>query len=138
MPIRRASRLAAIAAGLALIAAAPLPASELTGVWRNPYDTLEVRIDACGTDTCGWVVWAAVEAVADARDDGDDALLGQQLLHGFRSAGAGAWRGGITIPGHTTLIGATLTLLDRGRLQVRGCLLAQFLCHSQTWRHVRS
>lgn len=127
-----------MAALLALTAPAPPPAPQLSGVWRNPYDTLEVRTGPCGMDVCGWVVWAAPAAIADARYDGDDALLGQLLLHGFRPDGAGAWRGGVTLPGHPVSIRATLTVFDGVRLREHGCLLSGLLCRTQIWRHVGS
>src|SRR5438067_525501 len=47
-------------------AAASESHNELFGVWRNPKDSVHVEIRPCGASACGYVVWAAAHAQADA------------------------------------------------------------------------
>src|SRR4051812_27627351 len=39
----------------------------LFGVWRNPHNPVHLEIRPCGGSACGYVVWAAPKAQADAR-----------------------------------------------------------------------
>ena len=80
--------LSALAAA-GLLAAAPAFAQgaassgPLTGVWRNPKNSVHVEIKPCGAGACGYVVWANEKAKADAREGGTKDLIGLQLFRNF-------------------------------------------------------
>ena len=103
------TRLLAIVSGLiAALAmpaasAAPAAAPAIRGVWRNPYRTVVVRIEECGTQLCGVVVGATSEAVTDARDSGYPNLVGMELMRDYRADRPDHWVGTVFVPdlGHS-------------------------------------
>ena len=127
----------------ALIAAAALAGPALAdsqgdlagigGVWRNPKNSVHVRISPCGDSACGVVVWASPKAQADARKGGTESLVGPQLFRNFAPQKAGVWRGKVFVPD----LNMTLTGIAEPRgadaLRARGCLLGSVLCKSQVW-----
>ena len=115
---------------LAMIATDPAP---IEGRWKNPSGRVTVLIAACGEAVCGTVISASDSAMADARRGGTDALVGTQLMTGFKSAGVGKWRGRLFIPDLNHRSKAELRLLGAGQLKVTGCMVGRMICKSQYW-----
>lgn len=116
--------------------AMPAPPTPL-GVWRNPKGTLAVRTTPCGGDKlCGTIVWAAPQALADARDAGVNRLVGTELLLDYRPAGQGSWHGRVYVPDMGRSFPSRVKLDGANQLTLTGCLVGGLFCRSQTWRRV--
>jgi uncharacterized protein (DUF2147 family) len=120
---------------------APSPhaiAPEVIGTWINPRGSVKVQTGKCtgGStgDLCGWVVWAAPQAQADARDSGVTRLIGTELLRGYRSAGPGRYRGEVYVPDMGRTFTSTIEQRGAGGLKISGCILGGLICKSQNWR----
>lgn len=136
---------------LALAAATPIPAAngavpvqaraiapEAIGVWVNPRGSVKVQTGTCPGDhpdnLCGWVVWAAPQAEADARDGGAARLIGTELLRGYRVAGPGLYRGVVYVPDMGRTFYSTIEQRGADHLKISGCILGGLICKSQDWR----
>lgn len=106
-----------------------------TGVWRNPRNSVHVRIQPCGRDMCGIVVWANERARQKAREAGTANLIGAQLFRRFRQQGGGLWGGQVFVPDRARTVSGTLRVAGRSAV-VSGCLLGRLVCRSQTWTRV--
>ena len=53
-------------------------------VWRNPSNSVHVRVYQCGKSRCGTVVWANAKDKADSARGGTANLVGTQLFREFR------------------------------------------------------
>jgi uncharacterized protein (DUF2147 family) len=133
-PVRLLSALlaAAVVAGPAFAGDAPA----LTGVWRNPKDSVHVEIKPCGPGACGYVVWASPKAQADAHEGGTKELVGLQLFRNFTPEKNGAWRGKVFVPDLNATFSGTAQLIDANSLRARGCLFASIGCKTQVWKRV--
>lgn len=127
-----AAVIAAAAAGAAQASAQAHP----IGVWRNPKNSVHVRIQPCGSNVCGTVVWANARAREKARAGGTAQLVGTQLFREFRRQGAASWAGRVFVPDRNQSYSGTLTLAGPNQIVARGCLLGRYLCRSQTWTRV--
>ncbi|WP_166041049.1 DUF2147 domain-containing protein [Sphingosinicella sp. YJ22] len=130
-------------AAAALLATSGMEASaqtsdtrQLAGVWRNPKNTVHVRIQPCGSNVCGTVAWASRQAIAAARESGTPNLLGTQLFREFRRESEGYWGGRVFVPDMGRTFSGTLRLSGPNAVVARGCLIGRFLCKSQTWVRV--
>jgi uncharacterized protein (DUF2147 family) len=128
-----AALLAATAAGAAAEAAGP---AQPTGVWRNPRNSVHVRIQPCGANMCGTVVWANERAQEKARQGGTARLVGTQLFREFRRESPTSWAGRVFVPDRGRTFSGTLRLVGTNQIVARGCLLGRLLCRSQTWSRV--
>ena len=120
--------------------AAPAAASSPIGTWINPHGTVKVQTGECAADAgkpagglCGWVVWAAPKAEADARDSGVTRLLGTELLRGYRSAGHGVYKGEVYVPDMGRSFLSTIEQRGANDLKISGCILGGLICRSQDW-----
>lgn len=136
----RKSLLAALAvASLGAPEIAAAQASGVEGVWRNPKNTVHIKIQPCGANLCGYVVWATPKAQADARKAGTESLVGAQLLRNFGpSTTRGTWRGKVFVPDMNATFSGTAELVDANTLKARGCLIAGLGCKTQNWKRVES
>ena len=125
--------LVATGAGAAVHAAGP---AQPTGVWRNPRNSVHVRIQPCGANMCGTVVWANARAQEKARAGGTARLVGTQLFREFRRESATSWAGRVFVPDRGSSYSGTLRLVGTNQIVARGCLLGRILCRSQTWSRV--
>jgi len=121
---------------LALFAMIATDSAPIEGRWKNPSGSVIVAIAACDEAYCGTVISASDSAKADAKRGGTDALVGTQLMTGFKPAGVGKWRGRLFIPDMNHRSKAELRLLDAGQLKVTGCAVGRMLCKSQLWTRV--
>ena len=114
-------------------AAAPV-ASE----WRNPSNSVRVRIDRCGGATlCGTITWASPKAIADAKRGGTENLVGTRLFRDLRPAGSGKWKGKVFVPDIRQTFAGTIEFAGQDRMVGKGCVLFGLVCKSQTWSRVR-
>lgn len=113
------------------LAAQPQPASH--GIWRNPQNSVHVRVEACGNKMCGVVVWASAKAKADAARGGTDTLVGQRLFKDFVQEEEHQWRGKVFVPDIGRTFSGTITVLDNNRLEGKGCVAGGLLCKAQIW-----
>ena len=130
-----AAALAALSAVGAAVEAAS-PAQPLTGVWRNPKNSVRVRIEPCGANVCGTVIWANERARAKSQRAGTATLVGTQLFQAFRQTGPGAWSGRVFVPDRGRTYSGTLRSAGPNTVVASGCLVGRFLCKSQTWTRV--
>ena len=110
-------------------AAAPAP---VAGLWRNPKNTVHVKLQPCGPTMCGTVVWAAPKAQAKARAAGQT-LVGAQLFREFKPVAPGRWQGKVFVPDLNRTFSGTMTAAGPSRLVGKGCLIGGFFCKQQTW-----
>ncbi|MEO6339349.1 MAG: DUF2147 domain-containing protein [Caulobacteraceae bacterium] len=106
------------------------------GVWRNPHDSLHIEVKACGTGTCGYVIWASDKAKADAKRGGTENLVGTQLLRDFSPDKRGSWRGKVFVPDRNAIFSGSAELVDANTLRAKGCLFANIICRSQIWTRI--
>lgn len=111
-------------------------AGQLSGVWRNPKNTVHVRIQPCGGNVCGTVAWASREAQEGARRAGTPNLIGAQLFREFRRQDDSRWSGRVFVPDMNRTFSGSVSLQNRDAVEVRGCLIGRFICKSQTWVRV--
>jgi uncharacterized protein (DUF2147 family) len=114
-----------------------LPAPDaLPSVWRNPHDSVHVRLEPCGEQMCGTVVWATDKAIADARKGSTQPLVGTRIFRDFHVVKPNVWRGKVYVPDIAKTFGGTVTI-DGDRMIGKGCLIAGRIgCKSQTWSRV--
>jgi uncharacterized protein (DUF2147 family) len=125
--------LAAMALALPATAAAQSP---VEGVWRNPKNSVHIKIQPCGDNLCGYVVWANDNAKEDARKGGTPNLVGSQLLRNFAPSKTGTWRGKVFVPDLNATFSGSAELMDANTLKARGCLFAGIACKSQHWKRI--
>ena len=128
----------AVAAALML---GPVPAlAQRAGqdnVFRNPSNSVHVRIHPCGKGRCGTVVWANDKAKADSARGGTRNLIGTELFKEFREISPKVWKGKVFVPDLNKVFSGTGTIKDQNTIVARGCLIGNFGCKSQTWTRVR-
>jgi uncharacterized protein (DUF2147 family) len=118
------------------LANGPVPAP-VASEWRNPSNSVHVRIDRCGGQLCGTVTWANAKAQADARRGGTANLVGTRLFRDLEPAGPGQWRGKVFVPDIRKTFSGTLSFADSNTMVGKGCVLFGLVCKSQTWSRVR-
>jgi uncharacterized protein (DUF2147 family) len=106
-------------------------------VWRNPSNSVHVRIHRCGKSRCGTVVWANAKAKADSARGGTRNLIGTELFRDFREVSPTVWKGKVFVPDLNATFSGTATIKDQDTLVARGCLIGNFGCKSQAWTRVR-
>jgi uncharacterized protein (DUF2147 family) len=106
-------------------------------VWRNPSNSVHVRIHPCGKGRCGTVVWANAKAKADSARGGTKNLIGTELFRDFREMSPKVWKGKVFVPDLNGTFSGTATIKDQNTLVARGCLIGNFACKSQNWTRVR-
>jgi uncharacterized protein (DUF2147 family) len=112
--------------------AAPPIATE----WRNPGNSVHVRIDKCDGRLCGTVTWASAKAQADARRGGTENLIGTRLFRDLEPAGSGTWRGKVFVPDIRKTFSGTIRFADPNTMVGKGCVLFGVICKSQTWKRL--
>jgi uncharacterized protein (DUF2147 family) len=127
--------LAALVLSGAVTSAASAAEPDVFGVWRNPKNTVHLDIRPCGPTACGYVVWAAPKAQADARRGSGKELVGMQLLRDFAPAGR-SWRGKVFVPDMNITLSGAARPIDGSHLEAKGCLVGGLICKAQVWSRV--
>lgn len=130
---------------LGILAATAAPsAQDAIGRWQTETRHGVVEIAACGPSICGRLVESdALRTNPQLRDtrnkdasQRDRLLKGLMILQGFKVKGD-EWTGGTIYNGDDGgTYQATLSLIDRDTLKVKGCIVWP-LCKSQTWKRLR-
>ena len=130
--------LAALLGVVGGLAATPAGAArdQSVGIFRNPKNSVHIRIHPCGQSMCGTVVWANEKAQRDAREGGTPRLVGTELFKGFKRIDAKRWKGRVFVPDINKTFSGTVTVEDQNTLTGRGCLFAGIGCKSQSWTRV--
>jgi len=133
-------RMRHVAHAMAALALSSLPASGASaserslGEWRNPSNSVHVRVEPCGRQQmCGVVIWASEKAKADSGRGGTDPLVGAQLFRDFIEEKPGVWRGRVFVPDIAKTFSGTVTVVDSETLRANGCLIGKIGCRSQIW-----
>jgi uncharacterized protein (DUF2147 family) len=128
------------AAQLGAVQAAP--DSGPSGIWLTQAGDAKVQVSRCGSAICGKVVWLK-QPIDNAtgqpqRDDKnqnpslrDRPIIGIQLFIDMQPSAPNTWSGRIYNADDGQSYTSTVTQIDAGRLEVRGCVGA--LCGSETW-----
>lgn len=129
-------------AGLAMLAT-PLGAASAAGKgaalpvaseWRNPGNSVHIRITSCGDRMCGTVIWASEKAKADARRGGTEKLVGANLFREIRQVGPGEYKGRVFVPDMNRTFSGQMRIAGDSMIG-KGCVLG-FICKSQTWTRI--
>ena len=103
--------------------AAPQAANSPLGVWLTEEKEGKVRIEACGSNLCGY----SVDAKTSQNKD--------RVLINMRPAGT-KWSGRIHDPKGGGTYDSTIALKGSDRLRVQGCAFGGMFCGGQTWTRV--
>jgi uncharacterized protein (DUF2147 family) len=129
--------------GLILISTIALAAPALaqkpvtpTGVWQSPGGNTRLRLSKCGANICGKVAWASPKAKADAARGGHPNLVGMNLFENFSRTGPNSFSGRVFVPDINRSFNGTLTVTNPTTINVRGCLVRNTGCRSETWTRV--
>lgn len=122
--------------GMALAQPSHAALPGIIGIWINPRGTVKVQTGNCAGNICGWVVWAAPKALADARDSGIDKLIGTELLRNYHGKGPGRYEGEVYVPDMGHSFYSTIRQSSADNIRVSGCILGGLICKSQDWRRV--
>ena len=101
--------------------AASGPAASPLGTWQTEEKEGLVRIEACGSDLCGYSV--------DARTNQN----GEKILINMRSVNDTKWTGRIHDPKSGSNYDSTIALKGSDSLRVQGCAFGGLFCGGQTW-----
>jgi len=106
-----------------LVPAAPQAATSPLGVWLTEEKEGKVRIEACGSNLCGYSVDARTSQNKD------------RVLINMRPTGT-KWSGRIHDPKGGGTYDSTIALKGSDRLRVQGCAFGGMFCGGQTWTRV--
>ncbi len=99
------------------VAAAPAPTTPL-GVWATEEDKGNVRIEACGSNLCGY---------ADK--------TGERILINMKPSD-NKWAGRIHDPDSGKDYDSTIAMRGANTLKVQGCAFGGLFCGGQTWKRI--
>lgn len=132
--------LAALAATMTMLMPSANAGGDVTSAsgsaWRNPSNSVHIRLRPCGGDKmCGTVIWASDKAKADARRGGTDQLVGANLFREFRRVAPGEYKGRVFVPDLNRTFSGQMKV--EGDLMVgKGCVLAGLICKQQVWKRI--
>jgi uncharacterized protein (DUF2147 family) len=120
------------------------------GVWSTDGNDSHVKIEKCGTNLCGTIVWLKDPLGDDGKPAVDSKnpdpslrtqkLVGLRLLSGFEQADGdpNVWKGGtIYDPDDGRTYSCNLTVQDQKTLKVRGYVGFSLLGKTQIWNRVQ-
>jgi len=133
--------LAAFLVGAPALARAA-PDNGPAGYWLTQAGDAKVQVNRCGGGICGKVVWlrepidsATGRPQADNKNPDPSLrnrpIIGIQLFLDMQQSAANSWSGRIYNADDGQSYASTVTALDQGRLEVRGCVGA--LCGTEIW-----
>jgi len=107
------------------------------GIWRNPQNSVHVRLHPCRKSWCGTVVWANEKAKKDSARGGTPNLVGTELFRDFEEVSDKVWKGKVFVPDLNRVFSGTGTAKDQNTVVASGCLIGKIGCKSQTWTRVQ-
>lgn len=140
--------LAVSAATLAVLCAGPAAAEgdDPSGVWLTQAGDARVRVNRCGDELCGTVVWlkdkidpSTGKPFTDNKNP-DQALakrpiIGLPLFLGMKHAGPGKWSGHIYNADDGKTYVSNVSITGPAALRVEGCIGS--LCGGESWTRSR-
>lgn len=129
MIVRFLMAFAALALGTSAVSAADNP----YGTWRNPKNSLHVRVAPCSDRLCGTVVWASEKAKRDAAEGMDEPLIGSMIFRDLARDKRGVWRGRVFLPNKGRTFSGSLDMVDRNTMEAKGCVFGGLFCKAQLW-----
>lgn len=130
--------LAALAPSAPAVAGGVDETAVLSTEWRNPSNSVHIRIDKCsGEKLCGIITWASPKAIADAKRGGTDTLVGTRLFRDLAPAGESKWKGKVFVPDIRKTFTGTIEFSDANTMTGKGCVLFGVVCKAQTWSRLR-
>jgi uncharacterized protein (DUF2147 family) len=107
-------------------------------IWRNPQNSVHVRLHPCGKSSrCGTVVWANAKARADSARGGTPNLVGIEIFREFQKVNATTWKGKVFVPDVNRVFTGTVKIENINTIVARGCLMGRIGCKSQSWTRVK-
>ncbi len=104
--------------------------------WRNPKDTVRIRLIPCGQErVCGTVIWASDKAKADARKGGTENLVGLDLFREFRRVSPGHYKGRVFVPDMNRTFAGQMQIQGDSMIG-KGCVLGGLFCKQQVWTRI--
>lgn len=128
----------ALAAMLAVVPAASAGKAAVAEAsdWRNPSNSVHIRLNPCGEDRmCGTVIWASDKAKADARRGGTQQLVGANLFRDFRRVGPGQYKGRVFVPDLNRTFAGQMKVQGDSMVG-KGCVLGGLICKQQVWKRI--
>jgi len=137
----------AMAAALVPLSATQAAAADPTGIWRKSEEGErpgKFEIFRCGSGKryiCAKIVWLKDplykgKPLHDIRNENprlrDRPILGLPMINGMAQVAANQWKGNIYNPEDGNTYSATLTLVSRNQINLRGCK-GWILCGERTW-----
>ncbi len=139
---------------MAGLAAAPLSAADKNkdgaeGVWLTKEGKSHVKIVECGNELCNEIVWLRQPLNSkgvphtDKRNEvkslRNRPIMGMSVLTNATKRSKGYWRGRIYDPERGKSYLALITLIDRDKLEVKGCLsMGPPFCQTHIWQKLAS
>ena len=110
---------------VAVLAAGPALADDVTGTWLRETGLSKVKFGPCGGAICGTLVWIKPGVDTPAK-------VGQRLFFDMKPTGPNAWSGSYSNPDDNKTYDAKMTL-SGGTLTTAGCAMGGMICRSSTW-----
>jgi uncharacterized protein (DUF2147 family) len=118
------------------------PQTDAFGAWLTQAGDAKVVVRPCGAAICGKVVWLkqpidSATGKPQADDKNPDPslrtrrIIGLQLFSDMLPSTSSSWSGRVYNADDGKSYASTVTLLDAGRLEVRGCTGG--LCGNEIW-----
>lgn len=125
------------ALSLAILAAGPVMADPIEGMWRTAPDdhgeTGYIRITPCGTTMCGTLERAENAKAQEIHPD----TIGRKIVWNLVETGNGEYEGRIYAPDRDKEYMSRLQL-SGNRIAVKGCVLGGLICRNGgTWTRVQ-
>lgn len=137
-----------IAATLFPVNSAQAASADPTGIWRKAEQGErpgKIEVFRCGSGQrllCAKIVWlqdpldSRGRPLHDVRNENpsmrDRPILGLPIISGMQPVGPNVWKGNIYNPEDGNTYSATLTLVSRSQISLKGCK-AWLLCGERTW-----
>ena len=115
------------------VPATALAQEPVEGRWRNPKNTVTVKIAPCGKAWCGYVVEASEQAKQGAREGGTENLIGTRILTGLKKTSDGTFKGQAFDPKRNMHAAAIVTVVSPTVLSVKGCKFYGLVCREWRW-----
>jgi uncharacterized protein (DUF2147 family) len=107
--------------------------NSIIGTWENPSASVKVSTTRCGTELCGYVIWANEVAAKDAHEAGTEHLVGTKLLENYTQTAPSRWHGHVFVPDRGSRYYSDIAQLNPNEIKISGCILGGWVCKSQVW-----
>ena len=135
-------RLAGAAMVIAFFTSTSVRAADVNGVWIANDGQARIKLEPCGSNLCGTIVWLLEPRDPDTgqpkldKNNPDNSMrvrpiLGMHLLD-VKPEREGQWRGSIYNGQNGQTYNVTIRA-EAATLKVQGCVLGGLICSTQTW-----